>query len=84
MEGNGDILVALGAVAIAIVVGLWNNWIFIGPDGYTLTGKDRPSLLRFYVTLFLHPIDSFNGRAFWPKENTGGDKAMGCSCRRDW
>lgn len=84
MEGNGDILVALGIVVVAMLVGLWNNWIFIGPDGYNLTGKDRPSLLRFYVTLFRHPIDSFNGRAFWPKEKTIKKQTMGFYSHRDW
>lgn len=68
MEGNHDILAAMAVMVVAIVVGLWNNWIFIGPDGYTLTGKDRPSLFRFYATLVRHPIQALNGRAFWPKE----------------
>jgi len=66
MQGNIDVLIVLAIVVVAGIVGLWNNWIFIGPDGYNLTGKDRPGLFRFYATLVCHPIQTFNGRIFWP------------------
>lgn len=70
MEGNIDVLVVLAIVVIAGIVGLWNNWIFIGPDGYNLTGKDRPGLLRFYTALIFRPIQTVNGRIFWPVSTT--------------
>lgn len=66
MGSNFDMLVVFAVLAIAVLVGLWNNWIFIGPDGYNLTGKDRPSLLRFYTALLLHPVKTFEGSIFWP------------------
>jgi hypothetical protein len=76
MEGNLDVLVVLGIVAVCMVVGLWNNWIFIGPDGYNLTGNDRPSLFRFYAILLRHPIQAVNGKIFWP----WGVQPPSCTC----
>ena len=58
--------ILLVGMSLVMFVGLWNNWIFTGPDGYMLTGKDRPSLLRFYATLLRHPLQTFDGRIFWP------------------
>jgi len=82
MQGNLDILVVLSIITLIIPVAIWNNWIFTGPDGYNLTGKDRPSLLRFYAILLRHPIQAFNGRIFWPKQPAEPTPDVGTKYRR--
>lgn len=59
--------VVIGLILLVVSVILWSGWIFVGPDGKILTGKDRPSYFQFYITMILRPIKVFGLLADWRK-----------------
>ena len=45
------VVVPLITVFSAIFVGVWNNWIWLGKDGYNLPQPLRPGFFRFWFVI---------------------------------
>jgi hypothetical protein len=41
----------LAIVAVCGLAGIWNNWIWIGKNGYNLPYELRPSFCRFWFSV---------------------------------
>jgi hypothetical protein len=67
MQGIDSILVVIGLIVLVVLIALWHGWIFVGPNGEILTGKDKPSFFRFYATLLRHPLKVLGWDAEWRK-----------------
>ena len=63
MMSNPEFLVITLAVAVVAVVGglggIWNNWIWIGKDGYNLPYNLRPGFFRFWFSIMPRRILGF-------------------------
>jgi hypothetical protein len=35
-------------LVLVLMLGIWNNWIWIGKDGYNLPSELRPGFFRFW------------------------------------
>lgn len=52
MSGNTVLVLMYTAAIIITIVSLWNNWIFIGKDGYNL--EPRPTIVRWLQIGFIN------------------------------
>lgn len=51
MEEKCFILSIVLILFIFALVGIWNNWLWIGKDGYSLPHEDRPGFFRFWFNI---------------------------------
>ncbi|MBI5733253.1 hypothetical protein HY967_04900 [Candidatus Jorgensenbacteria bacterium] len=48
-----DAVIYIGAlivVGIVAMIGMWNNWIWIGDDGYLIPYERRPGFFKFWIS----------------------------------
>jgi hypothetical protein len=63
MMSNPEALIIVFVVVVVAVVGglggIWNNWIWIGKDGYNLLYHLRPGFFRFWFSVIPRKIFGF-------------------------
>jgi len=58
-----EVVVIVSALVMVAVLcgfgGIWNNWIWLGKDGYSLPYNLRPGLFRFWFSIVPRKILGF-------------------------
>ena len=53
LDNSEDWILVFVLVVVVVIglIGIWNNWIWIGKDGFNLPYKLQPSFFRFWFSI---------------------------------